>query len=580
MIVKRLQSHILGLQSINITPLNLICMFNFNHNANPVLDAIEKIYDLTKNSSIAEQTIKDCSQQISIVAEFFECLNEQAVLLSIMIQSQLENEPVSTKRILEHTDLRTSNALYINEVLSPLVEKEWINPKKDLKFHPLSEYTINNKIIRSVLTGKMEMNNEVKIENSFQLISHFQSKLSERGNRRISYNDFIKWTYEMVQANSCIELAAFTIQLKMSPEDTTYFLYVCSQFYFGNENCELDNIIREFAPPREEQYKLRNSYKAGTNFLLTSGLLKEIISNDFFGGKSYAITEKAVHAFDKNAVIKNNLAEGMLQHFEPNTIAEKKLIFDSNDQKMVNKLHKMLSIDQFSELTEKLESQGMKKGISVLLYGHPGTGKTETVLQLGKTSNRYIMMADASKIRSKWVGETEKNMKALFDEYRKAMKEFDEAPILLFNEADAILGKRHAVSDRGDQMENAMQNILLQELENFEGIFIATTNLVDNLDKAFDRRFLYKIRFEKPGTQTLIQIWKSKFPTIKTGVLKNICSKFSLSGGQIENIRKKIAVDSLLDEKLKINENYLMQLAQQELMLEKKNERNVIGFIR
>jgi len=214
----------------------------------------------------------------------------------------------------------------------------------------------------------------------------------------------------------------------------------------------------------------------------------------------------------------------------------------------------------------------------VLLYGYPGTGKTETVLQLGKNSNRYIMMADASKIRSKWVGETEKNMKALFDEYRKAMLDFKETPILLFNEADAILGKRHTVTDRGDQMENAMQNILLQELENFEGIFIATTNLVDNLDKAFDRRFLYKIRFEKPGAQTLIQIWKSKFPKIKTGILKNICAQINLTGGQIENIRKKIAVDSLLDEKLKINEPYLMQLAQQELMLDKKNERNAIGF--
>jgi SpoVK/Ycf46/Vps4 family AAA+-type ATPase len=189
-------------------------------------------------------------------------------------------------------------------------------------------------------------------------------------------------------------------------------------------------------------------------------------------------------------------------------------------------------------------------------------------------------MADASKIRSKWVGETEKNMKALFNEYRKAIKEFNQTPILLFNEADAILGKRISLSNRGDQMENVMQNILLQELENFEGIFIATTNLVDNLDQAFDRRFLYKIRFEKPGNETLVQIWKSKFPKVKTSTLKNICAKATLSGGQIENIRKKVAVDSLLDEKLKINETYLLQLAEQELMLENKHVRGRIGFVK
>jgi len=375
-------------------------------------------------------------------------------------------------------------------------------------------------------------------------------------------------------------LAEFIINMKMQPEDATHFMFICLQHYLGNESCDYDTIIRELTPSKEEQYQLRNSYKAGTNFLLTSGLIKESVSNDMFGGISYFLSEKAVHAFDKNAVVKNKLPEGMLKQLEPTGIVEKKLIFENNEQQMVNKLHNMLSQDNFPNLTERLESQGMKKGISVLLYGHPGTGKTETVMQLGKNSNRFVMLADASKIKSKWVGDTAKNVKALFDEYRKAVKEFDQTPILLFNEADAIIGKRHNVTDRGDQEMNTMQNILLEELENFEGIFIATTNLVDNLDKAFDRRFLYKIRFDKPGPQTVAQIWKTKFPEVKTSVLKSICSKITLSGGQIENIRKKVAVDTLLDEKIKINEAYLMQLAEQELMLEKKSVREVIGFNR
>jgi hypothetical protein len=555
-------------------------MFNFNQTTNPILDAIEKIYDTTKDSVLAEAMLADCKEHINSVCNFLECDEEQAVLLSIMIQSQLENNNVSTKEILTHADLRTSSALYINQILTPLAEREWIAPKKDVKNYPLTEYIINTKLIRSVLSGKMEMNNEVKIENSFQLITHFQTKLAERYNKRISFNHFIEWTMDLINSYSSIELADFILRMNMSPEDATYFMYNCSRFYIGHESSSFDDIIRDIAPPKENQYKLRNSFKCGSHFLITSGLLRETVSNDFFSNSTYLLTEKAIHAFDKEAKFKNKATDGMLQHLEPQSITEKKLIFDSNEQKMVNKLHNMLDTDHFSQLTDRLENQGMKKGISVLLYGHPGTGKTETVLQLGKNSNRFVMMADASKIRSKWVGETEKNMKALFDEYRTAMKEFKDTPILLFNEADAILGKRHTVTDRGDQMENAMQNILLQELENFEGIFIATTNLVDNLDKAFDRRFLYKIKFDKPGTQTLLQIWKSKFPEIKTGVLKNICAKINLTGGQIENIRKKIAVDSLLDEKLKINEAYLMQLAQQELMLEKKTERNTIGFIR
>ena len=559
-------------------PLNIFSMFNFNQPTNVILDSIEKIYDLTKDSVMKELLLENCSPYILTLTDFFECNPEQAVLLSILIQTHLENGTVSTKEILEHTDLRTSSALYINQVLIPLVAKEWITPKKDVKSYPLTEYFINNKLIRSVLTGKLEITNTVKIENSFQLITYFQTKLVERNSKRISYSDFIKSTYEMIKAHSNIEIADFILKMDISPGDATHFMFICLQHYLGNETCEYDTIISELAPSKEEQYQLRNSYKSGTNFLLTAGLLKESVNNDFFGGLSFFLSEKAVHAFDKNAVVKNRLPEGMLTQLKPASIVEKKLIFEKNEQQMVNKLHNMLSQDNFSNLTERLQSQGMKKGISVLLYGHPGTGKTETVMQLGKNSNRFVMLADASKIKSKWVGDTAKNVKALFDEYRKAVREFDQTPILLFNEADGIIGKRHNVTDRGDQEMNTMQNILLEELENFEGIFIATTNLVDNLDKAFDRRFLYKIRFEKPGAETLIQIWKSKFPKIKTGILKNICTKISLTGGQIENISKKIAVDSLLDEKLKINESYLMQLAQQEQMLDKKNERSVIGF--
>lgn len=555
-------------------------MFEFNQSKNSVLDAIEKIYDSTKDSSLNKSYLENCSKQISNVCNFLKCEQEEAILLSILIQLNLENGNVSTKDILEHTGLRASSALYLNQVLIPLVENGWIEPKKEVKNYPLTEYFINPKLTSSVLTGEFNINNEIKIENSFQLISCFQKKLSSRIAKRISYNDFISWTFELINENATVELADFILKSKMSAEECTHFMYLCSRYYIGYHNSGYDDIIRDLVPSKDDQYKLRKSFTTGSNFLISSGLICECVSYDYFVGATYFLTEKAVHAFDKNAVIKNKMLEGALKQLEPNTITEKKLIFDTNEQKMVNKLHKMLSIDNFSQLTDRLESHGMKKGISVLLYGHPGTGKTETVLQLGKNSNRYIMMADASKIRSKWVGETEKNMKALFDEYRKAMKEFNEAPILLFNEADAILGKRHAVSDRGDQMENSMQNILLQELENFEGIFIATTNLVDNLDKAFDRRFLYKIKFDKPGTQTLMQIWKSKFPDIKSAVLKTVCNAVSLTGGQIENIRKKIVVDILLEEKLNINESYLMQLAQQELMLEKKTERNSIGFLR
>lgn len=155
-------------------------------------------------------------------------------------------------------------------------------------------------------------------------------------------------------------------------------------------------------------------------------------------------------------------------------------------------------------------------------------------------------MVDVSSIRSKWVGETEKNIKRLFKHYKQTKKLCDQMPVLLFNEADAILGSRRFVSDRVEQMENSLQNILLQELEDFEGIFVATTNLEGNLDPAFDRRILYKVRFNPPTNVMRRAIWKDKLPYLSDEQISYINTRYELTGGQIDNVVKKLRLVNYL----------------------------------
>ncbi|MBM3454644.1 MAG: AAA family ATPase, partial [Bacteroidetes bacterium] len=201
-------------------------------------------------------------------------------------------------------------------------------------------------------------------------------------------------------------------------------------------------------------------------------------------------------------------------------------------------------------------------------------------LQLARKNNRIVLMADASAIRSKWVGETEKNIKKLFKEYKQAMENCENIPILLFNEADAILGSRRPVSDRVDQLENTLQNILLQELEDFRGIFIATTNLEENLDPAFDRRILYKVRFNTPTDEMRESIWKDKLPDLSQDLVKYVNDRFKLTGGQIDNVAKKIEVSRLLDAGTDISTEYLALLAEEEVSLRSGKHRRPIGFTR
>jgi SpoVK/Ycf46/Vps4 family AAA+-type ATPase len=368
---------------------------------------------------------------------------------------------------------------------------------------------------------------------------------------------------------------------KMKPEEATYYLAMCYQYFRGFINTDIDAIIAELNPIMEKKYSLRHEFNSRSSIFFTQGLIRENESTDMFGSLEYCLTEKSIHSFDKNSIPKKRYKGEMLKELKPESIAEKALFFEPNAEVLVNKLQDLLKSNNFQQLKIRLEQQGLKAGVSILLYGHPGTGKTETVLQLAKQSNRHVLMSDTSKIRSKWIGETEKNIRKLFSDYKKACENFEELPVLLFNEADAIIGKRGQVNDRVDQMENALQNILLEELENFEGIFIATTNMEDNLDKAFDRRFLYKIKFEIPSTNTIAAIWKDKFPQVETSIINSICEKVKLTGGQIENVRKKLIVDILLDPEFDLSEQYLLQQAEQELSLQQKNkQQNVIGFNR
>jgi SpoVK/Ycf46/Vps4 family AAA+-type ATPase len=192
----------------------------------------------------------------------------------------------------------------------------------------------------------------------------------------------------------------------------------------------------------------------------------------------------------------------------------------------------------------------MRKGFTCLFSGAPGTGKTETAYQIARETGRNIMMVDISNTKSCWFGESEKKIKEVFNNYRYAVDNSDIAPILLLNEADAVIGKRlefDGSSRSVDQTENAIQNIILQELENISGILIATTNLTQNMDKAFERRFLYKIEFTRPCLAARQSIWQTMMPALAESEAAALASRFDLSGGQIENIARKSEVDTIIN---------------------------------
>ena len=229
------------------------------------------------------------------------------------------------------------------------------------------------------------------------------------------------------------------------------------------------------------------------------------------------------------------------------SIAPKELYYNPAEERQVKMLRELLSEERFTTIRATMKQKNYRTGFTCLFHGAPGTGKTETVYQIARESGRDLFCVDVSQIKSCWVGESEKNIKDVFRKYRDCVRTSAKVPILLFNEADAVFGVRRASAESAvDKMENSLQNIILQEMEDLDGILIATTNLTSNLDKAFERRFLYKIRFDKPSPEARALIWRSMMPSLSEAEALELARDFPFSGGQIENIVRKREIKALI----------------------------------
>jgi len=221
----------------------------------------------------------------------------------------------------------------------------------------------------------------------------------------------------------------------------------------------------------------------------------------------------------------------------------------------------------------------MNKGMTVLFYGYAGCGKSETVLQLGKTCNRPIKVFDLA-IRDKFYGETEKALRKLFQDYSRLVQYSDRAPILCLNEADALIGSRlHYGHSSTDRIEHTLMNILLEEMERFSGIMISTTNLPQTIsqDPAFSRRFNIKVKFELPNISVRQRIWQYLIPTLTDAEAGFLAGRYEISGGQINNIIRKFIMQQVLFDttpSLAEIDNY----CKEEFF--EKVERRRIGFLR
>jgi len=484
------------------------------------------------------------------------------------------------KMLLNHARLKLSASIYIQELLKPFIEAEWIRAQASSRYHPLANFTISTQLLNCVASNSWKKMGKKPCQTSFEVLKEFGKSLKERRGREISYDKLIEKAESLLQDSDTAPICAFAKGINLDSFSKAMFLTMCYNHVSGSETFSVDSLLNELRPNLEDQFKIRQDFKNQKGAIFQLELVE--ISSDTslsFSDNDYKLSEKGIKAFLPDYTSpKTKSTSNFLEIIEAEKIAAKELYYNESERKKIKNLFTILRQENFTALTERLFKKGKPQCITAIFYGAPGTGKTETALQLAKSSGRAVLMADVSALRSKWVGETEKFTKRLFSDYEKMRKEHELCPILLFNEADSILSKRRPVTDKVDQMENAMQNIILQELEKFEGIFIATTNLEQNLDEAYDRRITFKIKYSSPTEEARLSIWKQKLPQSSEVMLKVVNQRYKLTGGQIDNICKKIEVDTLLQGDDIIDLPYLEVLAEEETSLRRKEGSATIGF--
>lgn len=533
---------------------------------------IEKIVNASEDCKMSSKYMAENAQPLERLAKKLGVSKAQTTLFAIIASSSY-NDNCSLSDIKRHLGCENLDMLRLSPDLKALQRARLIRVTGKKSWFNDESYFVPDEILNCLLNDKEIERQEIGNLDFDAFILQLDSIFKEKDEKETSFECFIYDVRELITANPQLDFATKLDRLNYDDKELVFLLKFCLSTLIDREE-KLEFRDFEDLFDNERQAKAEFNLLCNGQHRLIKDKLVEPAGHELFGGDTFRLTEHG-----KETLLPKNCLKQAPVDLEELTlaasIAEKRMFYNANDQAQIERLESLLQPTSFSDIRLRMKQQGMRSGFACLLYGAPGTGKTETVLQIARATGRNIMQVNLSEMRSKWVGESEKRVKAVFDRYRNFVEYCDKEPILLFNEADGIIAKRstnaiHAV----DQMENTLQNIILQEMETLDGIMMATTNLTQNMDSAFERRFLYKINFHKPDCATRLQIWQSMMPDLPENDLAILAERYDFSGGQMENITRKATVEHILTGQMPSLET-LIGLCEEENIVENRPR---IGF--
>jgi len=520
-----------------------------------LLEAIEAVAESSKDSKMSADFMKASTSEIKFLAEKYGISERQAVIFAVCMDEGPYR--VDYRDLARHLDLGNIAVLAFAKDIDALVHRRLLR-YRDVKDE--DDFDVPAAVIRCLKHNEvyqLPIHKGLDCASVFEVLNQWFDDLNDDA---IGPKELIEEIHKLFDDNPQVAFGQKVKQLRLDETDELLLIKFCYYLICNDDNDirfnQMENVFYSTADFNNAKAALRSD----SHTLQTAKLVEFRCEDGIVNNTQFKLTEEAMR--DLLAELKITTTEEHLADvIKPDQLTPKTMFYTETVQHQVDELNRFFEPEQYAKIRERMQQRGFRQGFTCLFHGGPGTGKTETVYQLARLTGRSIMTVDVPSIKSKWVGDSEKNIKALFDRYRSLVQRAEKAPILLFNEADAIIGIRKAGAENAvDKMENTIQNIILQEMETLDGIMIATTNLTENLDSAFERRFLYKIRFDKPDATVRGKIWQQMIPELNDSDAATLAEHFDFSGGQIENVARKHAINSILygtaDEMLPVLESY------------------------
>ena len=509
---------------------------------NTLLQLMEILSENSNDSCLGDEFWADNQAYADELAKRLSITPLQAVLLSICLRRGPRN--VDFDDIASHLEISNIRALNYSDDINALIRARYLK-YRDAKDE--DRFEVPPQVIRSLKSNEVPeapVRTGLTCAELFDVIDELFEDLDDNA---IIPGDLYHELHDLFDGNPDLGFVRTLKALDIKAfNDWMALVILCHLLVNKDDDSICYGQIEDVYRHKSDFYEDKAAFRSGTHHLMEMGLVEHECEDGQANTNRIHLTKKAKTELLADFNLRNKEATigGLIK---PESLTEKELFYTPRNASQVEELRTFLMPDRYKEIRARMKESGFRSGFACLFYGAPGTGKTETVNQLARITGRSIMTVNVPDIKSKWVGESEKNIKEVFDRYRQAVERSELAPILLFNEADAIIGiRREGATSAVDKMENSIQNIILQEMETLDGIMIATTNLTQNLDPAFERRFLYKICFEKPDASVREKIWHTMLPVLSDEQCAALASAYDLSGGQMENVARKFSINTIL----------------------------------